>query len=353
MSFIWPVMLWTLLLVPALLAGYLWMQRRRRRYALRYASLSMVKEAVGRGPGYKRHIPPALFLTGFALLAVAAARPTAELRLPSQQATVVLAMDVSRSMLAEDVPPNRLEAAKAAALAFVDNQPDHVRLAIVAFASGAQVVLPPTDDKEAVRQAIRQLTAQNGTAIGRGILTSLAAIFANPNAVPTPRPFDQGGFGDPRSGQQQQQPAPQEIVLPPAEPLAIGAYASAVVVLLSDGQSNSGPRPLDIIDQAAVRGVRVYTVGLGSPDGAVVRFQGRAARVVLDEPTLKAAAQATGAQYFRATNETDLREIYQDLGRKLVFKTERTEITSGFSGAAAVLLLAAGGLSLLWFNRLP
>lgn len=338
MSFIWVDLLWLLLLVPVLVAAYVWTQRRRKKYALRYASLSLVKEALGRGPGWRRHVPPALFLVGLTLMLLALARPTATLKLPSRQGTIILTLDVSRSMQAEDVTPNRLEAAKAAALTLVKDQPGNVRIGVVAFSDGAVIVQAPTSDKQAVTVAITQLEPQRGTAIGSGILTSLNALFGGAVAQPTFRP---GGrlLGPP--------PTPTPV------PVPAGSDNSAVIVLLTDGQSTVGPRPLDVVDQASNRGVRVYTVGLGSTDGTVLRFGGRAARVMLDEVTLKRIAQATGGQYFNATNEADLRNIYKDLSTRLVFKTERTEITAALTGAAAVFMLVGGVLSLLWFSRMP
>lgn len=338
MSFLWTEMLWLLLLVPLLVVAYILIQRRRRKYALRYASLSLVKEALGRGPGMRRHIPPILFIIGVTVLMVAFARPVTTVILPSRQATVILTLDVSGSMRADDLKPTRLEAAKSAARLFVENQPRHVRIGVVSFSDNAAIVQAPTTDREAVLAAVNRLTPQRATAIGRGLLMSLDAIFEEPGATPTPS-------------------SNSPLRLPgrtsPLTPVPRGTYSQAVIVLLSDGQSNVGPRPLDVVEQAANRGVRVYTVGVGSPGGTVLRFEGRSVRVLLDEATLKRIAEATGAQYFKADSQTDLRDIYENLSTRLVLKPEQTELTAGFSGLATVLLLIAGTLSLLWFNRLP
>jgi len=342
MSFLWVDMLWLLLLVPVLILGYFLVQRRRQKYALRYASLSLVREALGRGPGIRRHIPPILFLIGMTAMLFALARPAASVTLPSQQGTVILTIDVSGSMRAEDVNPNRIEAAKAAAQAFVQKQPKNVRIGIVSFSGHAAVVQAPTTDREAVLAAINRLTPQRYTAIGSGILTSLEAIFEEPGAKPKPNPVPRDPLTSPAP-----KPAPNPNPVPP------GSYASAIVVLLSDGQSNAGPPPAEAANEAADRGVRVYTIGLGSPEGTVLRIEGWAMRVRLDEETLKRIAEKTGAKYFRASSDTDLRAIYENLGTQLVFKKEQTEITAGFAGVAAVFLLIAGALSLLWFNRLP
>jgi Ca-activated chloride channel homolog len=340
MSFLWVEMLWALLIVPVLIAAYVLMQRRRQKYAVRYASLSLIREALGKGPGIRRHIPPAIFLLGLATMLVALARPATTVLLPSQRSTVILTMDVSGSMRADDLKPNRMEAAKAAARAFVAKQPEHVRIGVVAFANGASVVQAPTNDREAVLAAIDRLQTQRSTAIGNGILTSLDAIFEDPGAKPTvaASPRDLGA-------------APP--TAPSPTPVPRGSYEPAAIVLLSDGQNNSGPHPLEVVRKAADRGVKVYTVGVGSPEGTVLRTEGRSMRVRLDEETLKRIAEETGGTYVRADSETDLRDIYENLSSRLVLKPEQTEITALFTGGAMVFLLVSGALSMLWFNRLP
>ena len=340
MSFLWIDMLWLLLLVPVLIVAYILIQRRRKKYALRYSSLSLVKEAMAHGPGMRRHIPPIVFLISLTTMMVALARPAATVMLPSQQGTVILTIDVSGSMRADDLKPSRLEAAKSAARTFVEKQPRNVRIGVVSFSDNAAIVQAPTTDREAVAAAINRLTFQRRTAIGSGILTSLNAIFEEPGAKPTPPPRDSMALGE--------QPTPTG---PPAVPA--GSYKSAIIVLLSDGMSNTGPRPLDACEQAENRGVRVYTVGIGSPEGAVLRMDGFSMRVRLDEETLKRIAEKTDGNYFKAESETNLSDIYENLSTNLVLKTEQTELTAWFTGAAAVLLLIAGMLSLLWFNRMP
>jgi Ca-activated chloride channel family protein len=338
MSFLWTQMLWLLMLVPILVMTYLLLQRRRHKYAVRYASLSLVKDALGRGPGLRRHIPAIIFLVGVTVLLVAVARPVATITLPYQQGTVILTMDVSRSMQANDVKPNRLEAAKAAALAFVQNQPKSVYIGIVSFSNTASLVQAPTTNRDEVQAAINRLAPQSATAIGQGIITSLNAIAEQTGAPRVDIPA--GPLGQPS-------PTSQPATVP------AGSFAPAVIVLLSDGQNNVNPTPLDILDQAINRGIRIYTVGLGTTGGSIVGFGGRSVRVFLDENTLKQIAQETSGRYFRADNETDLRNIYSNLGTQLVFKPQQTELTAWFSGAAVLILLAAGFISLLWFNRLP
>ncbi len=332
MSFIWVRMLWFLILVPALAGAYVLAQRRRQKYALRYASLSLIREAVGKGPGVRRHVPPALFLAAMAVLIVALARPAAIVVMPSQQGTVILALDNSGSMRAEDVQPSRLEAARAAAIAFVHRQPRSSRIGVVSFAGSASLVQPPTRDRDAVVAAINRLRLQRGTAVGSGILASLESIIEELGGRPLSEAPEPAGELD---------------------PLAERTFAPAIIVLLSDGQSNTGPDPLEVVVEAASRGIRIYTIGLGSPEGVVLRFFNRSFRVRLDEETLKRIAEKTDGAYFKAGSEADLREIYENLGSRLVFHREKTEITALFAALAAALLVAAGVLSLLWFNRLP
>lgn len=345
MSFIWPTALLLLVVVGILAVLYVLAQRRRNKYALRYANLSLVREAIGSGPGWRRHVPPALFIVALAFMAVAVARPQAVVAVPSQEGTVILAIDVSGSMLAEDMKPNRMEAAKAAARAFVEKQSESVKIGVVSFSGDASIVQSPTTDKSLVIAAINRLRPQRATAIGRAILVSLDAISES-----------QGSEEDlPSSILQQGQPGTSPTPRPSATVPAYlaGQHASASIVLLSDGQNNQFPPPLDVIDQAVSRGIRVYTIGVGSAAGAIVRLQGRAVRTALDEATLKKIADVTNAQYFNASTEADLRAVYENLTTQLVIRNEKTELTAYATLAAAVFAVLAGAFSLLWFNRLP
>ncbi len=340
MTFLWAGNLWLVLLVPALVAAYVWAQRRRQRYALRYASLSLVREALGRGPGLRRHVPAALLLSSLFFMLVATARPQTTVTVPVQEGTVILAMDVSGSMLAEDLRPNRMEAAKAAAKAFVSKQGPGVKIGVVAFTGDAQIVQSPTNDKDLVDAAIDRLHPQRATAIGRGILASLDAIFENSEGVP-PSVAALARLAGQNAG-----PTPQ--------PLPRGVHdTSASIVLLSDGQNNQFPAPEQIIDEATSRGIRIYTVGIGSAQGTILRIQGRSVRTRLDEEALKRIAEITDAQYFNASNAEDLRQVYENLTTQLVFRSQKTEITALFAALGAVLLVAAAALSLLWFQRIP
>jgi Ca-activated chloride channel family protein len=342
-TFLWPTALVFLIAVPVLLGLYIWSQRRRHRYALRYASLSLVKEALGRGPGVKRHIPPALYLIALAFMFTALARPVTVVKVPSQEGTVILAIDVSLSMRATDIKPDRITAAKAAAKAFVLRQGENVKIGIVSFASDASIVQPPTTDHDLVLAAIDRLRLQRSTAIGRAILTSLDAIIESEGGGETALPSS-------ILTQPQNPNAPQK----PTTTAVPGApKAPASIILLTDGQNNQFPPPLSIIDQAISRGIRVYTIGVGTPSGAVLSLEGRSIRTALDETTLKAIAADTDAEYFLATSDSDLKKVYENLTTQLVFRNEKTEVTALFTLVAAMLSIVAGALSLLWFNRLP
>ena len=344
MEFSWPTALWSLALIPVLVALYLLEQRRRRRYALRYASLSLVREALGKGPGWRRHVPPLLTVVALSLMLTAFARPYAVVDVPVQQGTVILAMDVSGSMRAEDVFPDRMTVAKEAAKGFVAKQGEHVRIGVVSFTGDAAIVQSPTTEKELVLEAIDRLRPQRATAIGRGILVSLDAIFeGSEEELPSekwlrPDLIPEAGAEPPPSPSA----APREI-----------PRAAASIVLLTDGQNNQYPPPLAIVDEASSRGVRVYTIGLGTTEGTILRVSGRAIRVRLDEETLKQVAAFTDAQYFNATNEAELRQVYDTLTTELVLRKEKAEVSALFAAGAALLTIVAAALSLRWFGRVP
>jgi Ca-activated chloride channel family protein len=344
MKFLWPEMLLLLAAVPALVMVYLWLLRRRKKAALRYASLSLVKDAMGAGQRVRRHIPPFLFVIALSLLLVAVARPTAVMTLPSQHDLVVLAMDISRSMLAEDVKPNRITAAQAAARQFIADQPRNTRIAIVSFAGTAQVVQSPTHNREDLLAAIDRFQLQRATAIGSAIVVSLATIF--PDAG-----IDLAAVGQKRGSMSldQQPAAPGKT---PFKPVPPGSYGSAVIILLTDGQTTAGVDPIEGARMAAERGVRIFTVGIGTTDGEILRTEGWSMRVRLDEESLKTIANLTRGEYYYAGNAVDLKKIYESLNAKLVFETRETEVTAMLSAAAALFAALAGLLSLLWFNRI-
>jgi len=345
MSFLWPKMLWLLLAVPALAALYLWLLRRRKKAVLRYASLELVREAIGSGQRLRRHLPPALFLLSLAVMIVAIARPAAVVTLPSQHDIVVLAMDVSRSMMAEDVLPNRITAAQAAARAFIAEQPSETRIAIVAFAGTASVVQAPTNNREDLLAAIDRFQLQRATAIGNAIMVSLATIFPEARIDIAAVNNAHRGGGIPLG----QNPSPNA---PEFKPVPPGSYASAVIILLTDGQVTTGVDPIEAARMAADRGVRIFTVGIGTKDGEILRTEGWSMRVRLDEASLKTIADITRGEYFYAGTALDLKKVYQTLNTKLVLETRQTEITALFAALAALLALLAAGLSVWWFGRI-
>jgi Ca-activated chloride channel family protein len=345
MNFLWPEFLWLLLGLPLLVLLYVWLLRRKKKTALRYASLSIVKEALGPGQTIRRHIPPALFLLALAAMLIAAARPQAVVTLPSNQQTIILAMDVSGSMRATDVKPNRLEAAQTAAKSFLAELPRHVKVGIVAFAGSAQVAQLPTVNREDLVTAIDRFQLQRATATGNAIVISLATLF--PDAGIDLQAMQSGrdrprGFAIDEEKKEKKEFTP----VPP------GSYSSAAIIMLTDGQRTTGVDPLEAAKLAADRGIRVYTVGIGTVDGETIGFEGWSMRVRLDEETLKAIATKTNAEYYYAGTAQDLKKVYETLSSRLTVEKKETEVSALFSMAAAALALVAAALSLLWFNRI-
>lgn len=335
MTFIWPWMLFSLLLIPLFIGVYLYLQKRRRRSAAGYGSLGIAREAGGRPLGLRRHVPPAFFLAGLAILLFSLARPQTVVDLPKTDGTVILAFDVSGSMAADDLKPTRMEAAKAAVRDFVSRQPLSVQIGVVAFSDSGFSVQAPTDDQSAILASINRLAPQRGTSLARGILASLDVISATTNPgpllysslalTPTPTPT----------------PVPQ------------GTYTPAVIILLTDGENNESPDPLAAAQTAANRGVRIDTVGIGSPQGTTLHINGFTVHTQLDEATLQQISQITGGTYYNAQSSQDLRKIYDNLNPRLVIKPQKTEVTSVFAGASILVMLIGGVFSLLWFGRLP
>ncbi|MCG6873647.1 MAG: VWA domain-containing protein [Betaproteobacteria bacterium] len=348
MTFLWSDVLWLLLGVPALIALYVVLLRRKKRVAIRYTNLDLVREAMGPWQRFRRHIPPLLFLLAVVAGIIASARPSAVITLPSEQRTIILAMDVSLSMRARDVEPSRLEAAQAAAKAFVMEQPSDVRIGIVSFAGTASVVQTPTQNRDDLIAAIDRFELQRHTAIGSGIIVSLAALFPDEGIDLEPFLF-RGASRDGGRGVAIDRPdKPQR---KPFKPVPPGSHPSAAIILLTDGRATTGPNPIETAKMAAERGVRIYTVGFGTAAGGEVGFEGWSIYVRFDEETLKAIAEVTRAEYYYAGTADDLRKVYQNLNTSLVLERKETEISALFVAAAAILAIAAALLSLLWFNR--
>jgi len=338
MDLLWPGFLLLLGLIPLTVVIYIWVLRRRRRFAVRYSSLSLVREALSHQSRLRRHLPFALFLVALASLVGALTRPVAIVSVPADQTAIILTIDVSRSMLATDIEPSRMDAAQAAAMSFVERQNSNVQIGIVAFAGYAELVQPPTSDQRALKAAIQSLTTARRTAIGSGILKSLDAIAAIDSRVAPSVPVTGAGTG-----------------LEPT-PVPRGAYAPDIVVLLTDGVSNSGPMPLDAAQQAVDRGVKVYTIGFGTENGSIPfdnrdpfgGSTGGGFRTGIDEETLKRIADMTGGKYYEAMSASELEDVFRNLPTYLITKHETTEISFAFAAAGALLAGLATVLSLLW-----
>jgi len=357
MTFAWLGLLAALLVVPALVALYWWSRRRRRPAAARYSSLDLIRAAGPSRRRWRRHLPFALFALAVAMLAISLARPVVVVAVPTNQTTVLLAIDVSGSMCSTDISPTRIQAAEDAAVAFVNGQVAGTQIGVVAFSGFAAVIQPPTSDRTVLEQAIRSLTTGRRTAIGSGIESSIDAIAeVDPNVARSTSSSRPGT-----------EPTP---VLP-------GAYAPDVIVLLTDGANNAGPDPLAAAQQAADRGLRVYTIGFGTVDGGALdptcraQLTGRepganapngggfggggfggggggggpnAFRRGIDEATLQKIADITGGTYSPASSAGELQKVFAGLPTTLITKREPMEITVLFVALGA--FLAAGSLLL-------
>ncbi len=359
MDWLWPELLFLLGLIPVLIAAYVWVLRRRRRFAVRYSSLVLVREALPHRSRLRRHIPFVLFLAALASLVIAVGRPVAIVSVPTNRTTIVLTIDVSGSMRFNDVQPSRLAAAENAALSFIQRQSATTQIGLVAFSGFAELIQPPTTDQEALQAAVESLTTGRATAIGSGILRALDAIAEiDPNVAPSVAVGGNPGL-DPT-------PVPQ------------GMYAPEIIVLLTDGVSNAGPLPLDAAQQAADRGVRVYTIGFGTEAGPA-GFRGRdpyggggfggggpggqpsgpqgqggygGFRRGIDEATLKQIAAETGGEYYAASSASELLDVFRGLPTYLIVKHETLELSVVFAAVGMLLSALAVTLSLIWHPML-
>ena len=347
MSFLWSGSFILLVLIPLITLVYIWLLRRRNRFAVRFSSLSLVREAAAHQSRWRRHLPFVFFLLALTSLVFALARPVATVSIPSNKATVILAMDVSRSMCSNDIFPNRLEAAKDAAQNFVQNRMEGRQIGIVAFAGFAELAQPPTTDVQVLSSAIENLTPARRTAIGSAILRSIDAIAEIDDRI-----------------------APSDIASLESEvtPMPDGQFVPHIIVLLTDGASNAGPFPLTAAEQAAARGIRVYTIGYGTTNGNSVMncndpfsnadpfggggfgpgFGGGGFRRAIDEDTLREVADLTGGEYYAATSAGALEEVFQNLPNYLVVTEETIEISAFFTAFAAFLAVLAMIFSMLW-----
>ncbi len=350
MTFADPILLAGLLLVPAALFVYRIVQRRRSRYAVRFTNVALLENLVPRRPAWRRHVPPALYLVAMTALVVALARPSMAVAVPREEATIILTMDVSGSMMATDVSPTRLAAAKEAANHFVDGLPAGVKVGLVAFSTAPRVLVSPTTDRAAIHQGIADLEARGGTALGDAIATSLEAAGLDPGstasgAAPKPAPSAS--------------PSPSASASPAPSGSATPADAPVIAtVLLSDGANSTGElEPLAAADMAAALNVPIYTIALGTADG-VVTVQDElgvphTVNVPPDTETLAAIAETTGGRAFEAPTAQDLSAIYGHLGSRIGYTTEQREVTQWFAAAALLMVVAGAGLAAHWFNRFP
>jgi Ca-activated chloride channel family protein len=347
MIFLSHPVLWALLIAPALVVAYVALASRNTQ-AMRFPSLSAVRAAGTAKTLWRRHLPPALLFFGVLFLILAAARPASTVTTLAAKRTIVLTMDVSLSMAATDVKPSRLAAAQAAARAFIKSQPSDVSVGIVSFAGTADLVQRPTTDRDALNAAIARLRLDYHTAIGTGIIAALVTLFPDAGLE---RNFDIFGsnFGADRFRPARHNSLPE--AKGTSRPTAPGSYPGGAIILLTDGSRTMGPDPLEAARMAASRGVRVYTVGVGTPRTARVDVDGWMMEVGFDEPGLKEIAEITHADYFRADSAEALHRIYRTLGAELVVERQTTEVTALFTAAGAALSLVAGLLSLLWNHR--
>jgi Ca-activated chloride channel homolog len=333
MTFIWTNLLWSLVLIPLLTLFYIRMQKRRQLLAVRYGSLGLVQQATGRSFGARRHIPAILFLVGLTVLFIALARPQMVIGLPKVEGIVILAFDISGSMAAEDFAPNRLEAAKAVAIDFVERQPSSVKVGVVAFSEGGISVQIPSNDQATIVESIERLVPQRGTSLANGIVVSLNTI-ANITGDEPITSLDR-----------------EEAPTPVAPAASLNEAVS--IILLTDGENNMNPDPVNAALFAAERGVRIHTIAVGSPEGTQLTVNGFTVFTQVNEAALQQISDLTQGIYFNAQNEDDLREVYETIEPGLRVEQEETEVTAVFAAVSILLLLVGGILSLLWFSRVP
>lgn len=353
MTLLWPGFLLLLLLLPLVVAAYLWILRRRQPVAVRYSSLSLVYDAAPRTSRLRRHLPFALFVLAMASLILALVRPAAVISVPAGSTSILLTLDVSGSMCSSDIPPNRLLAAEAAATGFIEHLGSTTQIGIVAFSGFAQEIQAPTTDTESLLEALHSLTTGRRTAVGSGILAAIDAIAeVDPSVARSTTDTSPG-------------------VAP--TPVTPGAYAPDIIVVLTDGASNAGPDPLDAAQQAADRGVRVYTIGFGTEAGGALTTQcaaqflgrepqgggffgggggqgpgGNLGRRGIDEDVLKQIADLTGGKYYPAESAGQLQDVFASLPTSLITKHEVTELSVVFAALGAALTAGAIGLSQAW-----
>ena len=361
MTFAQPLLLIALLGVPLAVLGYLYVQRRRSRYVVRFTNVDLLANLVPKAPAWRRHVPPALYVAAMAALVIALARPSAMVAVPREDATIILAMDTSGSMMATDVAPSRLASAKEAAATFVDQLPPTFQVGLVTFSTAAQVAVRPTTDRAEIHAALDSLVADGGTALGdaigtstdlaREVIDTAAAAGGSTGTSPAPS-ADPNASGAPSTS-----PAPS--ASPSAAPSTKdGERPLVATVLLSDGSNSTGNlEPDAAAREAASIGMPVYTIALGTADG-VVTVQDEfgmphTVEVPPDTDTLAAIAETTGARSFQAPTAGDLQQIYESLGSRVGTREEPQEVTQWFAAAGLALMVGGAALAAHWFNRFP
>jgi Ca-activated chloride channel family protein len=327
MTFRSPWMLALLVVIPALVTAYVSSRRRRAQRSAALAEQGLVATAASSGMRVRRHVPFALFAAALTVLLVGMARPMTTVKTPRREGTVILAMDVSNSMKADDVKPTRIDAAKTAAKAFVDRQAPAVRIGVVAFGDGAVIVQAPTNQHPDVVRAIDRLSVAGGTSLGQGLVTALSAIAGKPVTIDA-----------------------QALASDSAQ-VDIGYFGSATIVLLSDGEETSRPDPASVAEVASVAGVRVHTIGIGTEAGSVVQIDGFSVATALDSGLLRHVAEITDGSYYEGADATGLAAISKTIDLRFKIVSQHTEVTGLFSAAGAVLLLVGALLSVVWFGR--
>jgi Ca-activated chloride channel family protein len=358
-TLVWPPMLWLLALLPIAVLVYLRLPERRRPAGVRFAGIVATPAALG----WRRHVPPALLLLALGVLIVATARPMVSAIVNAARSTIILAMDVSQSMAAEDIQPTRHEASQHAAKQFIALQPPTVEIGIVAFASTGFVAQPPTTDHAMLFRAVDRLELLRNTAVGSGIVTSLQTIFPDTNlatALYGGKPLSKALRLEVLTNAARNNPnAGAGAVLEASEDSPLvwaagpGSYESAVVILMTDGKTTMGPDPRRAGQLAANLGVRVFTIGFGSDTGAVIQSGGATIPADVDEPTLRDIADKTGADYYRAYSADELAQIYSTMATRFVREKLDIDLAFLLAGIGAALAMAAGVLSLWWSGRVP
>jgi len=347
LEFGWPVMLWALLAPPLLLWGYVRLLRRAAKREVALADPHLLGVLWSRPPASRRHVPIAFYLAAVSILTLAMARPIAAIPLPVNRAALIIAIDISKSMIGEDIPPTRLKAAQDAALDLLRAMPSTAKVGLIVFSDYAQVLVPPTTEREVLREAIAGLKVQQATGVGSAIVESLRVLPGRPELLGDRLTLLLSRPGAPPAAPLVPPPAPPA---PDQKPIDL---PPAAIVIFSDGVSNLGVDPNVAISLAVEGKVKVYGVGVGTPNGSVMTVDNQLVLVPFDATLLRQLSRAAGGQYFEIAQREELRKVYRQLGRSIGWERRRTEVTSFLAGAAGILMMIGAVFSMLWFRRVP